>query len=156
MAYNTLKIERRDGIATLRLNRPERLNALTVEMGRELKEALEELKEDLEARVLVLTGEGRAFCAGEDVKERPGDSSEAREQLTPLSKFARVPAELMRFADSFRRMTKPTIASINGPAVGQGLSWPWPATSASLPRRRGWGPSGRGGASRRNRPGRIC
>jgi enoyl-CoA hydratase/carnithine racemase len=122
MTYNTVVIEREKGIATLRLNRPERLNALSVEMGRELKEAIEELKNDLESRVLVLTGEGRAFCAGEDVKERPGDSAEVRERQTPLTKYARLPAELIRFADTFRNMTKPTIASVNGYAVGQGLS----------------------------------
>ena len=122
MAYNTLIIEERDHIATLKLNRPEHLNAMTMEMGRELKEAIGKLKEDLESRVLVITGEGRAFCAGEDVKERPADSDSAKQILTPLSKFALLPAELMRFADSFRNMTKPTIASINGPAVGQGFS----------------------------------
>jgi len=122
MTYNTLVIEKNDGIATLKLNRPDRLNALSVEMGQELKDAIETLKNDLESRVLVVTGEGRAFCAGEDVKERPGDSDAARQIWTPLSKFARLPKELMRFADSFRNMAKPTIASVNGFAVGQGFS----------------------------------
>jgi 2-(1,2-epoxy-1,2-dihydrophenyl)acetyl-CoA isomerase len=122
MTYNTLILEKKDGIATLTLNRPERLNALSVEMGRELKDAIETVKEDLESRVLVVTGTGRAFCAGEDVKQRPGDSPEAKQVQTPLSKYARLPAELMRFADSFRNMTKPVIAAINGFAVGQGFS----------------------------------
>lgn len=122
MRYKTLIIEKKDNIATLKLNRPERLNALSVEMGHELKDALNELKDDFESRVLVVTGEGRAFCAGEDVKERPGDSQQAKQQWTPLSKFAGLPTELMRFADTFRSMTKPTIASINGFAVGQGFS----------------------------------
>jgi enoyl-CoA hydratase len=71
MTYNTLIVEKRDGIATLKLNRPDRLNALSVEMGRELNAAIEELKADLESRVFVMTGEGRAFCAGEDVKHYP-------------------------------------------------------------------------------------
>ena len=122
MNYNTLIIEKKDHITTLKLNRPDRLNALSMEMGRELKAAIEETKEDLESRVLVLTGEGRAFCAGEDVKERPGDSEEVKQAMTPLTRFARLPTELMRFADSFRNMTKPVIASINGFAVGQGFS----------------------------------
>ena len=122
MAYNTLIIEKKDGIATLTLNRPDRLNALSVEMGQELKAAIEELRDDLESRVLVITGEGRAFCAGEDVKERPADSEEAKNRQTPLSKFAGTPRSLTRFAATFRSMTKPTIASINGHAVGQGLS----------------------------------
>jgi enoyl-CoA hydratase/carnithine racemase len=122
MAYDTLIIEREDNIATLRLNRPDRLNALSAAMGRELTEAIQELKTDLESRVLVITGEGRAFCAGEDVKQRPGDSNQVREQQTPVSKLATGPSGLIRFADSFRKMAKPTIASINGYAVGQGLS----------------------------------
>jgi 2-(1,2-epoxy-1,2-dihydrophenyl)acetyl-CoA isomerase len=122
MTYHNLIIEKKDGIATLKLNRPERLNALSVEMGRELKHAIETLKDDLDSRVLVITGEGRAFCAGEDVKERPGDSPHAKQIQTPLTKFARLPAELMRFVDSLRNMTKPVIASINGFAVGQGFS----------------------------------
>ncbi|MFO7963821.1 MAG: enoyl-CoA hydratase-related protein [Desulfobacterales bacterium] len=122
MAYNTLIIEKKDNIATLKLNRPQSLNALSVEMGRELKDALNALKEDLESRVLVITGEGRAFCAGEDVKERPGDSDQAKQQWTPLSKLAGIPAELMRFADTLQNMTKPTIAAVNGFAVGQGFS----------------------------------
>lgn len=122
MAYNTLIIEKRNNITTLKLNRPERLNALSSEMGWELKKAIEEAKDDLESRVLVLTGEGRAFCAGEDVKERPGDSNQIKQTQSSLSKFARLPSELIHFAVSFRNMTKPTIASINGYAVGQGLS----------------------------------
>jgi 2-(1,2-epoxy-1,2-dihydrophenyl)acetyl-CoA isomerase len=122
MAYKTLVLEKKDGIAVLKLNRPDRLNALSVEMGKELKDAIEEQKQDFESRVLVITGEGRAFCAGEDVKERPGDSEQARQAWTPLSKFGRIPPELMRFADSLRNLTKPTIASINGFAVGQGFS----------------------------------
>ncbi len=120
--YNTLQLEKQNGIARLTLNRPERLNALTVEMGRELNDAIEEVNNDLDSRVLVLTGAGRAFCAGEDVKERPADSGGIREKQTPLSKLARGPAGAMRFAETLRTMTKPTIASVNGYAVGQGLS----------------------------------
>ncbi|MDA0978251.1 MAG: enoyl-CoA hydratase-related protein [Proteobacteria bacterium] len=120
--YKTIKLERQDGVATLTLNRPESLNALTVEMGRELHDAIEAVKADLGSRVLVLTGAGRAFCAGEDVKQRPADSSGTREQQTPLSKLARGPEGLMRFTDTLRSMTKPTVASVNGYAVGQGLS----------------------------------
>lgn len=122
MAYDFVILEKRDSVATLTLNRPQRLNALSVEMGRELNQAIDEAKEDLESRVLVITGEGRAFCAGEDVKQRPADSNQARQQQTPLSKFANSPSSLVRFASVFRNMSKPTIASINGPAVGQGLS----------------------------------
>jgi enoyl-CoA hydratase/carnithine racemase len=122
MNYNTIILTREDGIATITLNRPERLNALSAEMGKELRDAIEVVKNDLESRVLVLTGAGRGFCAGEDVKERPGDSAEIRAQQTALSKLARTPASLIHFADTFRNMLKPTIASVQGFAVGQGLS----------------------------------
>ncbi len=113
---------KKEGIATLTLNRPHALNALTVEMGRELSEAIREVEKDFESRVLVITGTGRAFCAGEDVKERPGDSAEARSRSIPVAKLAGGPAGLMQFASSFRNMVKPVIASVNGVAVGQGLS----------------------------------
>jgi 2-(1,2-epoxy-1,2-dihydrophenyl)acetyl-CoA isomerase len=122
MDYKTVSLERQEGIATITLNRPERLNALTAEMGRELASAVGEVKADLDTRVMVLTGAGRGFCAGEDVKERPGDSEEVRSQQTPLGKLARGPAALMAFVESLRGMTQPTIASVNGFAVGQGLS----------------------------------
>jgi enoyl-CoA hydratase/carnithine racemase len=122
MAYKTIILDRADRVATLTLNRPERMNALTVEMGRELREAMEEVRDDLESRVLVLTGNGRAFCAGEDVKERPADSPEIKVRQTPLGKFAAGPRSLAQYAETLRNMTQPTIASVNGFAVGQGLS----------------------------------
>lgn len=122
MSYQTIILDKKEGIATLKLNRPERLNSLTALMGRELAEAMADVKNDLESRVLVLTGEGKAFCAGEDVKERPADSPEVKARQTPLSRLARGPEDLIRFAETFRSMLKPTIASVNGFAVGQGLS----------------------------------
>ena len=88
MAYNTIILEKREGIATITLNRPHAMNALSTEMGRELVKAISEVENDLESRVLVLTGKGRAFCAGEDVKERPADSAEVKAQQTPLRKVA--------------------------------------------------------------------
>jgi len=122
MAYNTLILDVEDRIATLKLNRPDRLNALSKEMGEELTDAMAAVRDDPDARVLVLTGEGRGFCAGEDVRERPGDSHRVRQEKTPLTKLVKWGRGLIRFADSFRSMTKPVIASINGFAVGQGLS----------------------------------
>ena len=122
MTYNTVILEKKEGIATITLNRPHALNALSSEMGRELREVIKEVESDFESRVLVLTGTGRAFCAGEDVKERPGDSAEVRARQTPVVKLAGGPAGLMQFADTFRNMVKPVIASVNGFAVGQGLS----------------------------------
>lgn len=122
MSYETLTLERESGITTLTLNRPESLNALTRVMTRELEEVFELVRDDSESRALVITGAGRAFCAGEDVRERPGDSSEVRAASTPFGKLARGPGVHLVFAEPFRNMPKPTIASVNGAAVGQGLS----------------------------------
>jgi len=122
MNYETLILEREDSIATLTLNRPESLNAMTRQMGVELNEAFAHARDDTQARALVVTGAGRAFCAGEDVKQRPADSTEMREQSTPLGKLTRGPLAPIDFAATFRNMPKPTIAAVNGAAVGQGLS----------------------------------
>ncbi len=122
MNYQTIILEKKEGIATITLNRPDRLNALSSEMSREFKQAVADVESDFEARVLVLTGAGRAFCAGEDVKERPGDSVAVRAQQTALRKLSSGPRGLLQFADTFRNMLRPTVASVNGFAVGQGLS----------------------------------
>ena len=122
MNYTTVLLEKKDGITTLTLNRPQSLNALTRVMGHELREAIIEVGNDLESRVLVLTGAGRGFCAGEDVKERPADSPDIKTKQTPLTKLAGGPTGLTQYVDAMRGMLKPTIAAVNGYAVGQGLS----------------------------------
>ena len=88
MAYTNVILERDAGVATITFNRPDALNALSSDMSREIARALEEVENDADSRVLVLAGSGRAFCAGEDVKERPGDSAEVRGRQTPLAKLA--------------------------------------------------------------------
>lgn len=122
MTYQTLLLDRADRIATITFNRPQALNAVTAQMTRELTDALSVCSNDPDTRVLVLTGSGRAFCAGEDVKERPADSAEVRARSTPLGKLISGPSGHVHFAQVMRSMTKPTIAALNGPAVGQGLS----------------------------------
>ena len=67
MNFNTIKYEIKDFILTLTLNRPDALNAFTVEMANELIEAFNQASEDDKVRVIVVTGEGRAFCAGMDL-----------------------------------------------------------------------------------------
>ncbi len=106
-----------DRVATITLNRPDRLNAFTGEMGRELIQAFDRVDEDDEVRVLVVTGAGRGFCAGADLSSGSGDSfydpsktiDDFRDGggLVPLRIF---------------RMKKPLIAAINGPAVGIGIT----------------------------------
>ncbi len=122
MNYETLILERDGSISTLTLNRPESLNAMTHTMGEELNHAFRAVRDDSKVRALVITGAGRGFCAGEDVKQRPADSAEVRARATPLGKLARGPLAPIDFADTFRNMPKPVIAAVNGAAVGQGLS----------------------------------
>src|SRR3954468_21842895 len=117
MSEELIKVAEDQGIVRITLNRPERLNALAGYMRRDLAEALEEAGSDPHVRVIVLGGEGRAFCAGGDVHymaelvER-GDSEE----------FARLLGAARRVILAIRHMTKPVIASINGPAAGAGFN----------------------------------
>ena len=114
MDYEGLVLDKEAGVATLTLNRPQQLNALTIPMIYSLKEALNDVEMDDSVKVLILTGAGRGFSAGGDVSSG----------LPELSKMS--PEEL---CDVMRTLTLPlynlskfTIAAINGVAVGAGLS----------------------------------
>jgi 2-(1,2-epoxy-1,2-dihydrophenyl)acetyl-CoA isomerase len=106
-----------DGIATLVMNRPDRLNALNNELATALNEALGRVAADESVLVVVLTGAGRAFCAGGDLGViRAGrDSGDAR-RLEPLLRFG------MQAVLRIRTMTKPVIAAVNGAAAGAGMN----------------------------------
>jgi len=114
-----------DGVATLTLNRPEARNALTDEMQAALQEAIPRLAGDRSVRVVVITGAGRAFCAGGDVKgfaaaTAASDSGEAeRFNLEQRSHSLRRASDVCRW---LHEMPKPTLAVIPGPAAGAGLS----------------------------------
>ena len=106
-----------EGVATLTLNRPERLNALSTPIMEGLLEALPRLARDAAVGVIVLTGAGRAFCAGGDVKSMADGSIErsVEEAVTHL----RGRMEVSRL---LHEIPKPTIAIVNGAAAGAGLS----------------------------------
>jgi 2-(1,2-epoxy-1,2-dihydrophenyl)acetyl-CoA isomerase len=106
-----------DGVATLTLNRPERLNALSTPILEGLLEALPRLARDAAVGAIVLTGAGRAFCAGGDVKRMAEGSIEPsmEEAVTRL----RGRMEVSRL---LHEIPKPTIAMVNGPAAGAGMS----------------------------------
>lgn len=72
MEYNTLKLESESAIARLTLNRPDRANAMTMEMGRELALAMEQVRAAPQVRVLVVSGAGKHFCAGADMRNSNG------------------------------------------------------------------------------------
>jgi enoyl-CoA hydratase/carnithine racemase len=103
------------GIATITLNRPERLNALTFEVYRELTDTFAALRDEHDVRVVVITGTGRAFCSGGDVKDIIGELFSR--DVEGLLEFTRMTCELVR---KIRLLTKPVIASLNGTTAGAG------------------------------------
>src|SRR5580765_1903012 len=113
-----IRYEVRDAVATLTLNRPEKLNAFAEDMREQLVAALERVAAEGEARVLILTGAGRAFCAGGDVnhmaslKQRHADFRE----LKPLMELGRA------VVTRIEALPFPTIAAVNGVAAGAGIN----------------------------------
>ena len=118
-AASTILTEKANHVLTVTLNRPERLNAIGTTMRRELLAALEEAAGDHDVRVVAITGAGRAFSAGGDVKEmhdRREDTGGG--SATP----AEIPPVRDRILALIRSMPKPVLAVVNGPAVGAGMN----------------------------------
>ena len=116
MAYTELIYAVKDQVATITMNRPDRYNALSVRMAEEFSEAVVACDEDREIRAVILTGAGRAFCAGGDVKEFVEHLDSIAHHLRPL-------VTLLHGAISrMNRMAKPVIAAVNGVAAGGGMS----------------------------------
>jgi len=118
MSFEQIKYEVKDRVLTITLNRPERLNAFTGVMGKELIEALDRADEDDEVRAVIMTGEGRGFCAGADLSGG-GDTFDSSRRKTAIDEH--------RDGGGFitlriYEMKKPIIAAINGPAVGFGAT----------------------------------
>lgn len=111
-----IELDRGDGIAWLRLNRPHRLNALTTEMRRELLQALEKVRAD-PPHVLVVTGNGRGFCAGQDLGERLGQV-ERGEEINLRASLADTYNPVIRALGDLPCVT---LAAINGVAAGAGI-----------------------------------
>jgi len=103
------------GIATITLNRPERLNALTFEVYRELTDTFAALRDERSVRVVVVTGAGRAFCSGGDVHDIIGELFSRN--MEGLLEFTRMTCELIQ---NMRALPKPVIASLNGTTAGAG------------------------------------
>jgi enoyl-CoA hydratase/carnithine racemase len=124
MQFETLAVDLRDGIATVRLNRPERGNAINASMWQEIRQAFEWVDQTPQARVAILQGEGRHFCTGIDLQMlmelsaqvQQGDcAGRSREELR------RVILDMQETLSSLERCRKPVLAAIHGTCMGGGL-----------------------------------
>jgi 2-(1,2-epoxy-1,2-dihydrophenyl)acetyl-CoA isomerase len=110
----TILIEQRDGICSITLNRPDVLNAFNDQMSAEMQEALRQAERDAAVRCLVITGAGRGFCSGQDLRDRAGDThfsfvDSLRRRYNPI-------------ITKLRSIEKPVLAAVNGVAAGAGCS----------------------------------
>lgn len=112
-----LKFEIKDHIATITLNRPEKLNAFTTEMLYAWADALKECQRNEDIRVVVLTGAGRAFCSGGDV----GGMNERKQAETPIQRKASLANRVHQIPLLMNSLDKPVLVAINGIATGAGL-----------------------------------
>jgi len=115
MNYETLQLTIKDSVATITLNRPERLNSFDMTLGRELYDVLQKVGNNQQVLVVILTGVGKGFCGGGDVKEM--------HTATDKPRFLRdLTRAIHRCVIEIRSMEKPVIAAVNGAAFGAGLS----------------------------------
>lgn len=112
-----------DGVLTITLNRPDKLNAYTAQMGRELAQAFDAADQDDAVRVIIVTGAGKGFCAGADISG--GATSFGAGAAVMFGEQTGKPeakAQEANFVDSIYRCRKPSIAALNGAAVGVGIT----------------------------------
>jgi 2-(1,2-epoxy-1,2-dihydrophenyl)acetyl-CoA isomerase len=110
--FETVLYEKRNGVAWLTLNRPDKLNAFTKQLNKEVEKAIKEASRDSEVRAIVITGAGRAFCSGQDladVDEQMDHGDVLRNHYNPMMK-------------ALAKCEKPVIAAVNGVAAGAGFS----------------------------------
>lgn len=121
MAFETILFEKKEGIVTITLNRPDRLNALSRQMGEELTKAIDDAVNDENVRVLLLTGAGRGFCSGADTG---GQAERAAMRAAGQRIATNRHSQVAPLAPSviLQKVEKPTICAVNGVAVAIGLS----------------------------------
>jgi 2-(1,2-epoxy-1,2-dihydrophenyl)acetyl-CoA isomerase len=116
MEFKTIILSIDGAVATLALNRPERLNALNVAVHAEIREALTQVESNAAIRCLVITGEGRAFCSGQDLTDR------VMTENTQVDTGASLDRDYNPLVRRLVAFPIPTIAAVNGPAVGAGAN----------------------------------
>ncbi len=116
MSFATIRFELGEGVATLTLNRPDRLNSFTTEMHEEVAAALGTVESDPAIRALLLTGAGRGFCAGQDLNLREASAGGEFDAGAAIDRYYN---PLVR---RLRALRKPVIAAVNGPAAGAGAN----------------------------------
>jgi 2-(1,2-epoxy-1,2-dihydrophenyl)acetyl-CoA isomerase len=115
--FETVRLDTADGVATLTLARPDRLNSFTVQMHGEVQDALARVRADRAVRCLVLTGAGRGFCAGQDLADRAVDPNAAGVDLGESIERYYKP-----LVQALRSLEMPTLAAVNGVAAGAGAN----------------------------------
>ena len=117
MSYEQIRFETADGIARITLNRPDRLNSFTTQMHGELRDALSRVATPGDARVLLLTGAGRGFCAGQDLSDRAVAPDSA-----PVDLGASIAENYRPLVLALRNLPLPVVCAVNGVAAGAGAN----------------------------------
>ena len=117
MKFNAILLDISEGVATITLNRPDKLNAFTAQMHDELREAMKQVKADAGVRALMITGAGRGFCAGQDLSERMMDPGAAKVDVgDSLDK------NYNPFLKGLHALPIPVVCAVNGVAAGAGCN----------------------------------
>jgi 2-(1,2-epoxy-1,2-dihydrophenyl)acetyl-CoA isomerase len=116
MGYETITVEHLDGVARVTLDRPDRLNALSGPMFLELERFTQEVDQSSDTRVVVVTGRGRAFCSGADLRSYTDEVDMADPQIRDRMRM------IARVVRAWRHLDVPTIAAVNGVAYGGGAN----------------------------------
>ncbi len=116
-AEAAIQIEVKDQVAEVRLNRPARLNSFTESMHKDLKQALRDIEQSLECRCVLLTGNGRGFCTGQDLNDR-----DPRKSGTPPDLEKTLTQQFNPLISAIRTLPKPVVCAVNGVAAGAGAN----------------------------------
>lgn len=125
MGFEHIRVEQEGGVATLTLHRPEVLNAYQPDMGDEIVTAFDAFREDDEVRAVVITGAGRAFCAGVDLEYLKRERERA-ERGEPVGRRIGEEHFVQGFAADLAAYPKPVVVAVNGPAIGVGVTMTLP------------------------------